>query len=171
MHHVTSQQDPTRVCKLRNLQPDPHNITDINNSKTFPTIFTLLKTRLTVCITFLLCQVMTCWHAELGHRMFYLVKLDCPAWHKRKRPSTSLHDHAACYYYHTSQTQHQPTWPYCMLLLQHKPKLHRSSFKLVIFTAYLSAANTQTIAVWHWSLSTACTVASHSCVTVEKFCS
>jgi len=90
--------------------------------QTFPTIFTLLKTRLTVCITFLLCQVMTCWHAELGHRMFYLVKLDCPAWHKRKRLSTSLHDHAACYY-NTSQTQHQPTWPCCMLL-QHKPKLH-----------------------------------------------
>ena len=44
----------------------------------------------------------------------------CPAWHKRKRPSTSLHDHAACYYYHTSQTQHQPAWPCCMLL-QHKP--------------------------------------------------
>ena len=107
--------------------------------QTFPTIFTLLKTRLTVCITFLSCQVMTYWHAELGHRKFYLVKLDCPAWHKRKRPRTSLHDHAACYYYntsqtqhqptqpcyyyHTSQTQHQPTWPYCMLL-QHKPKLH-----------------------------------------------
>ena len=90
--------------------------------QTFPTISTLLKTRLTVCIMFLLCQVMTRWHAELGHRKFYLVKLDCPAWHKRKRPSTSLLDHAACYD-NTSQTQHQPTWPCCMLL-QHKPKLH-----------------------------------------------
>ena len=92
--------------------------------QTFPTIFTLLKTRLTVCITFLSGQVMTYWHAELGHRKFYLVKLDCPAWHKRKRPRTSLHDHAACYYYHTSQTQHQPTWPcyyYNTSQTQHQP--------------------------------------------------
>ena len=76
------------------------------------------------------------------------------------RPSTSLHDHTACYC-NTSPN-------FTQILHNCGP---RSSFKLVIFTAYLSAANTQTIAVWHWSLSTAvCTVASHSCITIDNFC-